>query len=153
MLARLERLRRGEPEPEPQPEPAAERPAAPAPAGPPPLSEAALELETRLRAAGHEPPSETELGPAATELPDLRAAGRAVRIARSLYAHPDAIATVRDRVVAIAQAEGDVTLSRLRDDLGTSPKFAQALLEHLDAERVTLRLPDVDGCSDASPDG
>ena len=153
VLARLERLRRGEPEPEPQPEPAAERPAARAPAGPPPLSEAALELEARLRAAGHEPPSETELGPAAAELPALRAAGRAVRIGRSLYAHPDAIATVRDRVVAIAQAEGDVTLSRLRDELGTSRKFAQALLEHLDAARVTLRLPDDRRVLRRPPDG
>jgi selenocysteine-specific elongation factor len=139
-LARLERLRRGEPEP--QPEPAAERPAAPQPAGPPPLSEAALALEARLRAAGHEPPSEAELGPAAADLPALRAAGRAVRIGRSLYAHPDAIAAVRDRVVAIVDAEGAVTLARLRDELGTSRKFAQALLEHLDAARVTLRLPD-----------
>ncbi len=153
VLARLERLRRGEPEPEPQPEPAAERPAAPAPADPPPLSEAALELEARLRAAGHEPPSETELGPAAAELPALRTAGRAVRIGRSLYAHPDAIATVRDRVVAIAQAEGDVTLSRLRDDLGTSRKFAQALLEHFDAARVTLRLPDDRRVLRRPPDG
>jgi selenocysteine-specific elongation factor len=42
---------------------------------------------------------------------------------------------VRERVVAIVSAEGAVTLSRLRDDLGTSRKFAQALLEHLDAAR------------------
>jgi selenocysteine-specific elongation factor len=35
-----------------------------------------------------------------------------------------------------------VTLGRLRDELGTSRKFAQALLEHLDAARVTLRLAD-----------
>jgi selenocysteine-specific elongation factor len=140
VLARLERLRRGEPEPEP--EPAAERPAAPEPADAPRLSEAALALEARLRAAGHEPPSEAELGAAAAELPALREAGRAVRIGRSLYAHPDAIAAVRDRVVAIVQAEGAVTLGRLRDELGTSRKFAQALLEHLDAARVTIRLPD-----------
>jgi selenocysteine-specific elongation factor len=142
VLARLERLRRGEPEPEPEPEPAEERPAAPEPAGTPRLSEAALALEARLRAAGHEPPSEAELGTAAAELPALREAGRAVRIGRSLYAHPDAIAAVRDRVVAIADAEGAVTLARLRDELGTSRKFAQALLEHLDAARVTIRLPD-----------
>jgi selenocysteine-specific elongation factor len=140
VLARLERLRRGESEP--QPEARVERPTARAPAGPPPLSEAALALEARLRAAGHEPPSEAELGPAAAELPALREAGRAVRVGRSLYAHPDAIAAVRDRVVAIVQAEGAVTLGRLRDELGTSRKFAQALLEHLDAARVTLRLPD-----------
>jgi selenocysteine-specific elongation factor len=117
-------------------------PAAPEPAGPAPLSQAALRLEARLREAGHEPPSEDELGPAAAELQALRAAGRAVRVGRSLYAHPDAISAVRDRVVAIVEAEGDVTLARLRDDLGTSRKFAQALLEHLDAARVTLRLPD-----------
>jgi selenocysteine-specific elongation factor len=140
VLARLERLRRGEPEP--RPEPVAQPPARPEPTGAPALSEAALALEERLRAAGHEPPSETELGPAAAELPALREAGRAVRIGRSLYAHPEAIAAVRDRVVAIVQAEGAVTLARLRDELGTSRKFAQALLEHLDAARVTRRLPD-----------
>jgi len=139
VLARLERLRRGEPEPQPEP---SERPAAPESAGPPPLSEAALALEARLRAAGHEPPSEAELGPAAAELGALREAGRAVRIGRSLYAHPDAIDVVRDQVVAIVHAEGAVTLGRLRDELGTSRKFAQALLEHLDAARVTLRLVD-----------
>jgi selenocysteine-specific elongation factor len=138
VIARLERLRRGEPEQ--QPERAVERQTAPE--APPPLSPAALALEARLRAAGHEPPSEAELGPAAAELPALREAGRAVRIGRSLYAHPDAIAAVRDRVVAIVHAEGAVTLGRLRDELGTSRKFAQALLEHLDAARVTLRLPD-----------
>ena len=141
VLERLERLHRGEPEP--RPEPAAPRPvAAPEPAGPAPLSKAALALEARLRAAGHEPPSEAELGTAAAELPALREAGRAVRIGRSLYAHPEAIATVRERVVAIVEAEGAVTLARLRDELGTSRKFAQALLEHLDAARVTRRLPD-----------
>ena len=141
VVARLERLRRGEPEP--QPERAVERrPAPERAAAPPPLSPAALALEARLRAAGHEPPSEAELGPAAAELPALREAGRAVRIGRSMYAHPDAIAAVSDRVVAIVRAEGAVTLARLRDDLGTSRKFAQALLEHLDAARVTVRLPD-----------
>jgi selenocysteine-specific elongation factor len=39
-------------------------------------------------------------------------------------------------------AEGAVTLGRLRDELRTSRKYAQALLEHLDAARVTRRLPD-----------
>jgi selenocysteine-specific elongation factor len=36
-----------------------------------------------------------------------------------------------------------VTLSEVRDELGTSRKFAQALLEHLDSERVTIRRDDV----------
>jgi len=132
-LARL----RGAPAPEPEPE--ADRPAREAPA---PLSDAALALEQRLRAAGHEPPSEAELGDDAALLPALHAAGRAVRLGRSLHAHPEAVAHVRARVEEIAGREGAVTLARLRDELGTSRRYAQALLEHLDAERVTLRRPD-----------
>ena len=68
--------------------------------------------------------------------------GRAVRIGRAMYAHPDAVASVRARVEAIIAAEGSITLARLRDELATSRRYAQALLEHLDAERVTKRLPD-----------
>jgi selenocysteine-specific elongation factor len=35
-----------------------------------------------------------------------------------------------------------VTLAQLRDELGTSRKFAQALLEHFDAEKLTIRRGD-----------
>jgi selenocysteine-specific elongation factor len=59
-----------------------------------------------------------------------------------MHAHADAVADVRQRVEAIVAAEGQVTLARLRDELKTSRKFAQAFLEHLDASRVTLRRPD-----------
>jgi selenocysteine-specific elongation factor len=138
LLERLQRLRRGEPEPEPTPS-AAPAPEPPAPE-PAPLPASALALEERLRAAGHEPPSESELDPA--DLRALRDAGRAVRVGRAMYAHPDAVALVRARVEEIIAAEGSITLARLRDDLATSRRYAQALLEHLDAERVTKRLPD-----------
>ena len=107
-----------------------------------PLTDAALALEDRLRAAGHEPPLESELGEDARHLPALQEHGRAVRVGRSMWAHPEALEAVRERVVAIIEAEGSVTLARLRDELGTSRKFAQAHLEHLDAEHVTLRRPD-----------
>jgi selenocysteine-specific elongation factor len=134
-LARLERLRRGEPEPEPEPPPAPPVPAAPAA-----LGDSALALEERLRAAGHEPPNASDLDP--DDLAALRAAGRAVRVGRAMYAHPEALAAVRARVEAVIAADGAITLARLRDELQTSRRFAQALLEHLDAERVTKRLPD-----------
>jgi selenocysteine-specific elongation factor len=46
-------------------------------------------------------------------------------------------------VIAIAaRHEGAITIAQLRDELGTSRKFAQALLEHFDAERVTIRRGD-----------
>jgi selenocysteine-specific elongation factor len=59
-----------------------------------------------------------------------------------MHAHPDAIAGVREVVERVARAEGTITLARLRDELGTSRKYAQALLEHLDGARVTRRLAD-----------
>lgn len=123
------------PEPIPVPVPVPEEAAAP-------LAGAALALEQRLRAAGHEPPSQAELGDDAQHLGALHAAGRAVRIGRSMHAHPDAIADVRAVAEQIARTEGAITLARLRDELGTSRKYAQALLEHLDAIRVTRRLAD-----------
>jgi selenocysteine-specific elongation factor len=137
VLARLARLERGEPEPAPEPAPAPEPPAP----EPEPLSPAALAVEQELRAAGAEPPLDSELD-AAAELAALRAAGRAVRLGPAMHVHPDALATVRDRLVALLEAEGEVTLSRFRDELGTSRKYAQALLEHFDAERLTLRRAD-----------
>jgi selenocysteine-specific elongation factor len=138
ILARLERRARGEPEPAAPPPAAAP---APAPVRSP-LGAQAHALAQRLLEAGHEPPALAELGDAAAELPALRAAGVAVRVGRDRYAHRDAVAAVAARVAAIVEAEGTITLARLRDELGTSRKHAQALLEHLDAARVTKRLPD-----------
>jgi selenocysteine-specific elongation factor len=128
-----------------RPEPAQEKPApqAPKPREPQPLSAAALELEDRLRAAGDRPPRDNELGDGADALlGELRDAGRAVRLDRTMHIHREALDAVRDRVVAIMVSEESVTLARLRDELDTSRRYAQALLEALDADRVTLRLPD-----------
>ncbi len=143
VLARLERLRRGEPEPSPAtPAPPAGAAPDPAAAPGPQLEPDAIELAERLLAAGHEPPSRSDLGAAAAHLPKLIQAGVAVRIGRDLYAHRDAVASVAERVGAIIADEGAVTLARLRDELGTSRKYAEALLEHLDQARFTKRLPD-----------
>jgi selenocysteine-specific elongation factor len=139
--ARLERLARGEPA-----EPA--KGSDPLSGGdsrgltPLPLSPGALALEERLRAAGHEPPTEAELGDAAAELSALRAAGRAVRVGRTLHYHPEALAMVERRVAAFCEAHGSITIAELRDELGTTRKFAQALLEHFDAAKFTRRRGD-----------
>ncbi|MEA2310338.1 MAG: selenocysteine-specific elongation factor [Solirubrobacteraceae bacterium] len=139
LTARLARLERGEPEPAVAAAPPPERPAAPAPAT---LSPAALAVEDELRAAGAEPPLDADLD-APAELAALREAGRAVRLGPAMHAHATAAAEVRARVVALLEAGGEVTLAQVRDALGSSRKYAQAWLEHLDAERVTLRRGDV----------
>ena len=113
-----------------------------APSPPQELSPAARALEQRLLEAWCEPPSDVELGELQSEIPALVAAGRVVRIGRAMHAHIDAVADVQQRVEGIIAAEGSVTLARARDELGTSRKYAQALLEHLDAARVTRRQED-----------
>ena len=144
-LARLTRLERGDrdrPLPAKGTDPSTARGRSPSHPRDRPLSEGARALEERLREAGHEPPLDSELGDAAEHLAALRQAGRVVRLGRSMHAHVEAVAEVRLRVEGIVGAEGRITLARLRDELRTSRKFAQAHLEHLDAARVTLRRPD-----------
>jgi selenocysteine-specific elongation factor len=143
VLARLGRLRRGEPEPPPATAPAPDPdPQTAAAASTPVLDPGAGELAARLLAAGHEPLARADLGDGAAHLPALVQSGVAVRVSRDLYAHRDAIAAVAERAGAIIADEGAITLARLRDELGTSRKYAQALLEHLDQARFTKRLPD-----------
>jgi selenocysteine-specific elongation factor len=105
------------------------------------LGRSALELEARLRAARFEPPLDSVLD--GRDLAALREAGRAIRVTRSLHYHPDVIADVKRLVIdSAARNDGAITIAQLRDLLGASRKFAQALLEHLDAERVTIRRGD-----------
>jgi selenocysteine-specific elongation factor len=135
LLARLARLERGE---------VIEEPASPPPekVAPelPPLTESALQTEAQLKEAGATPPLDAELP--ADDLAALRAHGRAVRLGPSMHVHPDALAAVQERLVAKLERDGVITLAGARDELGTSRKYAQAYLEHLDAARVTLRRGD-----------
>ena len=76
------------------------------------------------------PPRDSELGDGAdAALAELRAAGRALRLDRTMHIHREALDAVRDRVIAIVGDEGSITLARLRDELDTSRRYAQALLE------------------------
>jgi len=134
----LERLASGEAA-APAPEPPLAAPA-PEPREPEatPLSSSALALEQRLLDAGAQPPGDSELD--AEDLAALRDAGRAVRVSKSLHYHRGVLDQLRQRVIALAElGGGSVTLAQLRDDLGSSRKFAQALLEHFDSERLTIR--------------
>ena len=159
VLARLERLARGEaPEPTGRARPAPRTPSLRNPAlrgreQPPlwrpdsgarpkkPLSSSALVLEQQLRDAGVEPPIDSELD--AGDLAALRDSGRAVRVSKALHYHADALDEIRARLIELAKRNaGVVTLAQLRDELGTSRKFAQALLEHFDSEKVTIRRGD-----------
>jgi len=47
-----------------------------------------------------------------------------------------------NKVTAYAKAKGKVTLAEVRDMLGTSRKYAQALLEYMDERKITRRIGD-----------
>jgi selenocysteine-specific elongation factor len=63
-----------------------------------------------------------------------------MRLGRGMHIHRDALADVAARVTALIERDGPLALAALRDELHTSRRYAQALLEALDAERVTLRV-------------
>jgi selenocysteine-specific elongation factor len=114
------------------------------------LDAAALRLAELLRADGAAPRADGDLAAAAglapaeaaARLGALERAGRAVRVARNLHYEPAALADLSARIVAACERDGAVTIAAVRDELGTSRRYAQALLEHLDAERVTIRRGD-----------
>jgi len=127
--------------------PAARPDASPEPSEPEPLDDAALRLAALLRSDGAAPRTDADLAAAAELDPregeermrGLERAGQAVRVARNLHFDPDALAELEARVVAICERDGRATIAGLRDELGTSRKYAQAVLEHLDRTKVTRR--------------
>ena len=146
VVERLRALERGEepPAPEPAAEPSSQEPE------PPPLDEAALRIAALLRVDGRRPRTDNELaeetGLSAAEtgarLRQLVAAGQAVRVARNLHFHPEPLAELEARVIALCERDGSATIASVRDELDTSRKYAQALLEHLDGEKITRRVGD-----------
>ena len=123
--------------------PVSEEPNAAAATHPPELDRPGLrDLEQRLLDAGAQMLSESQLGDQARLLTHLRANGGAVRISGRLYAHPSIARRVHEEIISLLSAKGPMTLAGVRDALGVSRKSVQAFLEHLDAARVTKRLPD-----------
>ncbi|HEY6594984.1 MAG TPA: selenocysteine-specific translation elongation factor [Asanoa sp.] len=126
----------------------APQPAAQPPPGPP--SMAAVRLSTLLKRQGESPRPDAELEQAAgLDGPTARDAWRqlertrlAVRVARNQHFDPATLDRLLAAVVDICRRDGAATIAKVRDELGTSRRYAQALLEHLDAARVTLRRDD-----------
>jgi selenocysteine-specific elongation factor len=108
-----------------------------APAAPPPGAE---ELFARLAAEPLTPPS---LAPAdEPAVAYLVREQRLVRAGRDLAFTAEAFAAACASVLELAAEHGSVTLAQLRDRLGVSRKYAQALLEAMDAAGITRRVGD-----------
>lgn len=124
-----------------------ERPHPPRPDGAPALGDAEARLARLLQLDGEQPRADGELqvaadleaAIAARAWRGLERAGLAVRTGRNLHFHREPFDRLVSRLVAICGREGSVTIASVRDELGTSRRYAQALLEHLDSVKVTVR--------------
>jgi selenocysteine-specific elongation factor len=121
-----------------------------APAAPPQLGPAETRLAELLRADGERPRADGELqvaagleaSAAAQAWRALEQAGLVVRTGRNLHYDRETLDRLVERIVAICRRDGSVTIASIRDELDTSRRYAQALLEHLDAVKVTIRQGD-----------
>lgn len=103
------------------------------------------ELLARFRERPYTPPNAGEAAAlVGDELLNLLVyRGALVRVSPDVLFLPDVYAEMVAAVRRIVEEEGHITVARLRDEFGTSRKYAVALLEHLDERRVTRRVGDV----------
>jgi selenocysteine-specific elongation factor len=68
--------------------------------------------------------------------------GRLVKVSDSVLFSAETYQEMRQRIIQHLQREGQITLAQVRDLFNTSRKYAQALVEHLDDQRITKRVGD-----------
>lgn len=102
------------------------------------------ELLARFVANPYAPPSvaEAEASIGSELLNALMEEGRLVRVGESVVFLAETYQEMVERVVRHLQREGTVTVAEVRDMFGASRKYALALMEHLDHQRITKRVGD-----------
>ena len=109
----------------------------------------AAKIEALFRDAGFAPPSPEEVFAALPRekgakkvLDALLAKGTLAAVAPQLYFHAEVYADAKAKVTGFIKQNGEITLASTRDLLGTSRKFALALLEHFDRHGLTKKVGD-----------
>jgi selenocysteine-specific elongation factor len=104
----------------------------------------ANELLARFRQDPYTTPSFKESVAAVGEevLGVLIGQGELVRVSADVLFLPETYEEIVSRIRAHITSEGSITLAQARDMFGTSRKYAQAILEHLDEIGVTKRVGD-----------
>ena len=93
-----------------------------------------------LRQTPFSPP--TDRAPEGDVLAYLEGAGEVVRTGDVIFA-AEAYSELVDRIETHLREHKTITLAQARDMFGTSRKYVQALLEHLDAKHITRRVGDL----------
>ncbi len=94
--------------------------------------------------APYNPPSmsDAENAVGAETLSALLEQGILERVAPNVLFTPSVVAEMQAWVIETLHAQKEITAAQLRDQFGTSRKYAIAFLEYLDAKRVTQRIGD-----------
>lgn len=110
----------------------------------PPQQQAVDDLLTRFRAAPYATPSVKEAAAVVGEevLGVLLARGDLVQVSPEVLFLRETYAEMVERIRDHIRREGRISLAQVRDLFQTSRKYAQALLEYLDAVGVTRRVGD-----------
>ncbi len=109
----------------------------------PPAQRAAADaLLAVLAKEPYAPPDPATLGVGPETLAVLAEEGSIVRVAEGIIFSRDAYDRMVLQTLALIDAHGSVTLAQFRDAVGTSRKYAQAVMEYLDARRITRRAGD-----------
>lgn len=95
-----------------------------------------------LRTAPYAPPAPAEFGIEPEVAVALADAGTVVRVGEGVIFAPETFAEIERQVLEMIDGQGSITLAQFRDHFGSSRKYAQAVLEYLDQQRVTRRVGD-----------
>ncbi|TMI78992.1 MAG: hypothetical protein E6H04_11410 [Bacillati bacterium ANGP1] len=68
--------------------------------------------------------------------------GLLVNVGAEIIFHREVLQEIETLVTAYVGEHGEITVAVLRDQLGTSRKYALAVLEHFDATHLTRRVGD-----------
>ncbi len=93
-----------------------------------------------LESNPYSPPTDSHLDAEVLNL--LADQGKVVRVSESVVFSASAYDDMVEKIKALIVENGEVTVADVRDMFGTSRKYALALLDHLDKQRITRRVGD-----------
>jgi selenocysteine-specific elongation factor len=109
---------------------------------PPSQRAAADALLAALAREPFAPPDPATLGVGPETLAVLAEEGSIVRVAEGIAFSREAYDRMVAETLALIDTHGSVTLAQFRDAIGTTRKYAQAVMEYLDGRRITRRVGD-----------
>ncbi|CAA9541322.1 MAG: Selenocysteine-specific translation elongation factor [uncultured Thermomicrobiales bacterium] len=95
-----------------------------------------------LRGAPMAPPPPASVGLDPDTLGAMVELGEVVRVAEEIVFDAETYGRIERGVIGLLDRDGAVTIASFRDHFDTSRKYAQAVLEYLDGQRVTRRVGD-----------